>query len=77
VDKLREAGVQATDGPGTGCPLIDGAAVHFECQVERRVTVGDHSVFFGRIVAAWAPEVPVRKMDNFGAQRYAPAQPGV
>lgn len=75
TDKLSACGVQATAGPGTGCPLIDGAAVHFECRVERRVTVGDHSVFFGRIVAAWAPDTPVRKMDNFGSQRYAPSQP--
>ncbi len=74
LDKLTEARVQATPGPGTGCPLIEGAAVHFECAVERRVTVGDHSVFFGRIVAAWAPEMPVRKMDNFGGQHYAPAR---
>jgi flavin reductase (DIM6/NTAB) family NADH-FMN oxidoreductase RutF len=75
VDKLSECGVQAVAGPSTGCPLIEGGAVHFECQVERRVTAGDHSVFFGRIVAAWAPEAPVRKIDNFGSQHYATAQP--
>ena len=55
--------------------MIEGAAVHFECQVERRVTIGDHSVFFARIIAAWVPEAPVQKIDNFGSQRYAPAEP--
>jgi len=74
LDKLSEAQVPAAVGAVTGCPLIEGSAVHFECKVERRVTVGDHSVFFGRIVAAWAPEKAVRKIDNFGGQRYAPAK---
>lgn len=74
-DKLAELGIEATPGKATGCPLIAGAAVHFECLVHRRVTVGDHSVFFGRIVAAYVPEAPVQKIDNFGSQRYAPAEP--
>ncbi len=74
-DKLSQAGVHAASAPNTGCPLIEGAAAHFECRVERRVTVGDHSVFFGRVIAAWVPECPVQKIDNFGSQRYAPAQP--
>lgn len=76
-DKLAAAGVEATPGKTTGCPLIEGAAAHFECQVEQRVTVGDHSVFFGRIVGAWVPEAPVQKIDNFGSQRYAPAEPAM
>lgn len=74
-DKLADLGINATPGLCTHCPLIEGAAAHFECQVHRRITVGDHSIFFGRIVAAYAPEAPVQKIDNFGAQRYAPAEP--
>lgn len=75
ADKLAEEHVEAMPAPNTGCPMIDGSAAHFECLVERRVTIGDHSVFFGRIVAAWVPEAPVQKIDNFGSQRYAPAEP--
>ena len=37
--------------------------------------MGDHSVFFARIIAAWVPEAPVQKIDNFGSQRYAAAEP--
>jgi flavin reductase (DIM6/NTAB) family NADH-FMN oxidoreductase RutF len=74
-DKLRLAGVEAIPGTITGCPMIVGAAVHFECQVDRRMTTGDHSVFFARIVAAWVPEAPVQKIDNFGSQRYGPVEP--
>lgn len=75
ADKLAELGIEAMPGPSTGCPLIEGAAAYFECQVHRRVTIGDHSIFFGRIVAAYVPEAPVQKIDNFGSQRYAPAEP--
>jgi flavin reductase (DIM6/NTAB) family NADH-FMN oxidoreductase RutF len=75
TDKLREARVEAQPGANTGCPMIEGAAAHFECQVERRVTMGDHSVFFGRMIAAWVPEAPIQKIDNFGSQRYARAEP--
>lgn len=74
-DKLADLKIDARPGPATRCPLIMGAAVHFECQVCRRVTVGDHSVFFGTIMAAHIPEAPVQKIDNFGSQRYAPATP--
>ena len=77
TDKLAEMGVDAQPAPRTGCPMIEGAAVHFECQVERRVTIGDHSVFCGRILAAYVPEAPVQKIDNFGSQRYAPAAPAL
>jgi len=76
-DKLDQLGIKAAPGGCTGCPLIDGAAAHFECRLDRQLAVGDHTVFFGRIVAAWVPEAPVRKIDNFGASRYAPAEPAV
>lgn len=76
-DKLDELGIKAEAGPYTGCALIEGAAAHFECRLDRQLSVGDHTVFFGQIVAAWVPEAPVRKIDNFGESRYAPAEPAV
>jgi len=74
-DKFADLHIDPVPGPQTGCPLINGAAVHFECAVENRITVGDHSVFFGRVLAAWVPDAPIRKIDNFGSSTYAPAQP--
>ena len=35
----------------TGCPVLDGAAVSFDCRIARLVEVGTHSVFFCEVVA--------------------------
>jgi flavin reductase (DIM6/NTAB) family NADH-FMN oxidoreductase RutF len=34
----------------TGAPLIAGVLAAIECQVEQRITVGDHDIFIGRVV---------------------------
>lgn len=39
------------DGP-TGLPLIDGAAAHFECEIETIHDAGTHRIFIGRVVSA-------------------------
>jgi flavin reductase (DIM6/NTAB) family NADH-FMN oxidoreductase RutF len=46
----RFQGVAWTPGE-TGVPLIDGVLAAIECQVERRIAVGDHDIFVGRMVA--------------------------
>lgn len=33
----------------TGCPLIEGALVHFECVPHAQVDAGDHTIFVGRV----------------------------
>jgi flavin reductase ActVB len=33
-----------------GCPVLPGALAVCECLVERAIPVGDHTVFFGRVV---------------------------
>lgn len=38
----------------SGCPIIDGAAAYFDCCVVMANESGDHSVFFGDVVAAHA-----------------------
>jgi flavin reductase (DIM6/NTAB) family NADH-FMN oxidoreductase RutF len=32
-------------------PLLDGVLAAIECQVDRRITAGDHDIFVGRMVA--------------------------
>ncbi|WP_434743982.1 flavin reductase family protein [Micromonospora sp. SH-82] len=39
-------------GPGTGAPLLVGAAAHFECELWRSYDTGDHTIFVGRLVGA-------------------------
>ncbi|MFN2425316.1 MAG: flavin reductase family protein, partial [Candidatus Binatia bacterium] len=31
----------------SGCPLIDGALAHLECEPHAQVDAGDHTVFLG------------------------------
>lgn len=40
----------------SGCPIIDGVAAYFDCCVMMANESGDHSVFFGDVVAAAADE---------------------
>jgi len=51
----RFQGVAWTPGQ-TGAPLIYDALAAIECQLEQRVTVGDHDIFIGRMVAAKVTE---------------------
>jgi flavin reductase (DIM6/NTAB) family NADH-FMN oxidoreductase RutF len=37
---------------------LDDAPARLECDVVRAVVVGDHTVFFGRVAAAWHSGVP-------------------
>lgn len=48
--KLR--GVDTTPAPSTGCPVIPGAAAFLDCRVVKRVPCGNHTVFFGEVLAA-------------------------
>jgi flavin reductase (DIM6/NTAB) family NADH-FMN oxidoreductase RutF len=45
----RFQGVAWTAG-ATGVPLIDDVLAAIECQVERRIPVGDHDILVGRMV---------------------------
>ena len=38
----------------TGCPIIDGADAYIECTVINQTSVGTHTIFVGKIVAAHA-----------------------
>lgn len=46
-----------TTGWVTGSPLIAGAIAHLDCEVDRMVPGGDHTIAIGRVVgAAFNPE---------------------
>lgn len=48
-NKFASAGYRLSD---SGLPLLDGALVTLECRVVEAVTGGDHTVYFGEVVAA-------------------------
>lgn len=42
-------------GPG-GTPILDAALAHIECEVERAIDAGDHTIYLGRVIAAGADD---------------------
>ena len=55
-DKFAAVGLTPEPGVKIGAPRIAECLGHLECVVEQSVTAGDHTVFVGRIVAAFAKE---------------------
>ena len=39
-----------------GTPVLDAAIAHMECEVERSVDAGDHTIYIGRVVSATADD---------------------
>jgi flavin reductase (DIM6/NTAB) family NADH-FMN oxidoreductase RutF len=75
VDKFEKLKIPHEIGPETNCPLLTEAAFNLECEVVGTLRTGDHTVFAARILAAYVPDVPVRKIENFGGDRFAAALP--
>jgi flavin reductase (DIM6/NTAB) family NADH-FMN oxidoreductase RutF len=48
--KLRALPLEAA--PATGCPIIPGAIGFLDCRIVKRVPAGNHTVFFGEVLAA-------------------------
>jgi flavin reductase (DIM6/NTAB) family NADH-FMN oxidoreductase RutF len=38
----------------TGVPILEAAIAHLECELERAIDVGDHTMYLGRVVAVGA-----------------------
>lgn len=58
VDKFEHAGVTAQRGQRVAAPVIAECEVNLECRVVDRFTTGDHAIFVGEVVAAWAKPEP-------------------
>jgi flavin reductase (DIM6/NTAB) family NADH-FMN oxidoreductase RutF len=76
-DKFTTLRIRYENSPEIGYPLLPDAAVNFECEVTDSLRTGDHTIFAARILAAYVPDRPIRKIENFGQDRYVPAQPAV
>lgn len=44
--------VETTTAPISGAPLINGAIAWLECETERMIDAGDHTMMLGRVLAA-------------------------
>ena len=52
-DKFKKAGLTPVPGRKVEAPSIRECAAHLECVVEDQFSTGDHTIFVGRIVAAY------------------------
>ncbi|MEM4679012.1 MAG: flavin reductase family protein [Candidatus Jordarchaeales archaeon] len=56
VDKFSETGLTAAPARRVRAPIIAECIAHLECKVEKTVEAGDHMVFIGRVLEAYAEE---------------------
>ena len=53
-DKFKKAGLTPIPARSVKAPAIRECIAHLECTVDSEVTTGDHTVFVGKVVAAYA-----------------------
>jgi flavin reductase (DIM6/NTAB) family NADH-FMN oxidoreductase RutF len=68
IDKFAKARLTALPGSVVKAPLVAECVANLECRVAGRLTSGDHTIFVGEIVAAWANESPKRLLCSIGPQ---------
>lgn len=56
VDKFKEAHLTPVEAKEVCAPLIKECLGHLECAVVEAIDLGDHTLFVGQVVAAWAEE---------------------
>lgn len=74
VDKFAGFDIPTAPPAEIDVPLLAEAAANLECTLHRAVSVGDHTIFVGEVVAAHLPDKPIAKLDNFSGN-YAVAEP--
>ena len=53
-DKFKKAGLTPIPAKKVKAPIIRECIAHLECTVDSQVTTGDHTVFVGKVEAAYA-----------------------
>jgi flavin reductase (DIM6/NTAB) family NADH-FMN oxidoreductase RutF len=82
INKIEATGLPAFPGSRVGAPLLEGCLGWIECGLEDVLTVGDHSLFVGRVLKVWVEEDAfdevwllddddVRPLHYLGATSYA------
>jgi flavin reductase (DIM6/NTAB) family NADH-FMN oxidoreductase RutF len=55
-DKLKETRLTIMPAQMVKPPIIKECLAHLECKLERQITMGDHTLFTGRVLTAYAKE---------------------
>ncbi len=56
VDKFAKLGLTAIDGRRVTVPWVEQCLAHMECGLVQIHEAGDHSLFLGEVIGAWADE---------------------
>lgn len=80
-DKFERARLTPDDALEIDVPLIDECAAHIECGVVQRLTLGDHDLFVGQVLAVsadvdlftdrWTVQPDAELLHHLGADDYA------
>lgn len=63
-DKFREARLTPLPAKMVQPPIIKECVAHLECKLRQRISTGDHTIFIGDVLMAYANEgVFVRRLD--------------
>lgn len=54
TEKFNKFGLTPLPGKTVKAPLIAECYAHLECRLDKKIKIGDHFLFTGRVVAAWA-----------------------
>jgi len=49
-DKIADAGLKTHEAENLDCPRIVGAVAYLECEVQQEISIGDHTLFIGKVV---------------------------
>jgi len=55
-DKFKETHLTTLPAKMVKPPIIKECVAHLECKLERQITIGDHTLFIGRVLTAHANE---------------------
>ena len=56
LDKFKESGLTPLKAKIVKSPIVKECVAHLECKLSQYVTTGDHTIFVGEILAAYANE---------------------
>ena len=53
-DKFKETGLTPLPAKMVQPPIIKECVAHLECKLQQQITIGDHTLFIGRVLTAYA-----------------------
>ena len=56
LDKFEASGLTAKPAKTVGAPIIEECIGHLECRVVNKFSAGDHTIFVGKVLAAYADD---------------------